>query len=314
MPWLMGIDEAGYGPNLGPFVMSSALFYVPKEQGGDLWKALRKVVRKARHKADGRLLVDDSKQVYSPKLGVGVLESNLWPFFKLISDPPPNSMGELGDRVVLTLREEMDHEQYLRWEKILACDDEQLARTAILRGVLQKTGIQLKRLQSRVVMPRHFNQVVKNADNKAAIPLQCASRLVQAIQEHCGTAESINITVDRLGGRCYYAERIAEWFPGQPINCLEETSQVSRYQIGANIEIAFVVEADGNSLPVALASMLSKYLRELFMGQFNAWFQEQQPGIKPTAGYPVDSHRFWHDAEPTRMRLGLRNEDWWRER
>ena len=84
--------------------------------------------------------------------------------------------------------------------------------------------------------------------------------------------------------------------------------------IGDNIEISFLVEADGNSLPVALASMLSKYLREIFMGQFNAWFQEQQPGIKPTAGYPVDSHRFWQDAEPTRLRLELKNEDWWRER
>jgi hypothetical protein len=60
--------------------------------------------------------------------------------------------------------------------------------------------------------------------------------------------------------------------------------------------------------------MLSKYLREVFMRQFNVWFQDQQPGISPTAGYPVDSYRFWQDAEPTRTRLGLKNEDWWRER
>ena len=23
MPWIVGVDEAGYGPNLGPFVMTS---------------------------------------------------------------------------------------------------------------------------------------------------------------------------------------------------------------------------------------------------------------------------------------------------
>jgi ribonuclease HII len=159
-----------------------------------------------------------------------------------------------------------------------------------------------------------FNEVVRHSDNKATIPLQCASELVQAIQQHCNPAESIHIVVDRLGGRWHYGERIADWFAGQPVQCLEETGLVSRYKVGDNIIIEFVVEADGNSLPVALASMVSKYLRELFMRQFNSWFQEQQPGIAPTAGYPVDSHRFWQEAEPTRTRLGLINEDWWRER
>ena len=30
MPWIMGLDEAGYGPNLGPFVMSLVAFRVPE--------------------------------------------------------------------------------------------------------------------------------------------------------------------------------------------------------------------------------------------------------------------------------------------
>jgi ribonuclease HII len=185
---------------------------------------------------------------------------------------------------------------------------------ALLRGVLEKTGIQLQCLRSSVVSPRSFNRLVRQTDSKGSIPLQSLGELITSLTRHIQDQEYIQITVDRLGGRWHYAERMRDWFADLEIRCVEETASVSRYQVGDNLEIAFVVEADQTSLPVALASMLSKYLRELFMGQFNAWFRGHQPEIAPTAGYPMDSHRFWADAEPTRNRLGLRNEDWWRER
>ena len=47
MPWIIGIDEAGYGPNLGPFVMTSVACRVPPElAAADLWQALRAAVRR----------------------------------------------------------------------------------------------------------------------------------------------------------------------------------------------------------------------------------------------------------------------------
>src|SRR5439155_16529616 len=64
MPWLVGIDEAGYGPNLGPFVMSAVCCRAP-DAGADLWQLLSAALRKGDAPADGRILVDDSKVVYS---------------------------------------------------------------------------------------------------------------------------------------------------------------------------------------------------------------------------------------------------------
>ena len=48
MPWVVGIDEAGYGPNLGPFVMTAVLLRVPDErEDADWWHELSSTVRRA---------------------------------------------------------------------------------------------------------------------------------------------------------------------------------------------------------------------------------------------------------------------------
>ena len=35
MGYLIGTDEAGYGPNLGPLVVSASVWRVPDDVGGD---------------------------------------------------------------------------------------------------------------------------------------------------------------------------------------------------------------------------------------------------------------------------------------
>src|SRR5262249_34175345 len=76
MPWIIGIDEAGYGPNLGPLVMTSVACRV-SAWPVDLWQLLRPVVRRDSDKDDGRLLVADSKVVYSAARGLQHLETTV---------------------------------------------------------------------------------------------------------------------------------------------------------------------------------------------------------------------------------------------
>ena len=73
MPWIVGIDEAGYGPNLGPFVMSAVACRVPGPwRAADLWKVFKKAARRHNEPPGSRFVVADSKLVYSP--GKGLLE------------------------------------------------------------------------------------------------------------------------------------------------------------------------------------------------------------------------------------------------
>jgi hypothetical protein len=67
-------------------------------------------------------------------------------------------------------------------------------------------------------------------------------------------------------------------------------------------------------LPTALASMTAKYLRELAMRPFNAFWQRQVPGLKATAGYSGDSQRFFDEIRDARQKLGIPDHVIWRQR
>ena len=76
MPWVVGIDEAGYGPNLGPLVQAAVALNLPDGDPAG-WETLKPVVRRCHEKADGRLLIDDSKKVYT-RGGFEALERGVW--------------------------------------------------------------------------------------------------------------------------------------------------------------------------------------------------------------------------------------------
>ncbi len=79
------------------------------------------------------------------------------------------------------------------------------------------------------------------------------------------------------------------------------------------VEIRFAAKGE-SFLPAALASMASKYLRELAMTAFNAFWIRQVPGLRPTAGYPVDALRFKADIASRQQQLGISDDVLWRVR
>src|SRR5262249_26318644 len=97
MPWYIGIDEAGYGPSLGPLVQTAVGVWLPGEMPScDLWRLLRAAVRKHGGKADGRLVIDDSKKVYGPQQGLRNLELGV---LVVLGSETPRTVGGCLSRV-----------------------------------------------------------------------------------------------------------------------------------------------------------------------------------------------------------------------
>ncbi len=60
--------------------------------------------------------------------------------------------------------------------------------------------------------------------------------------------------------------------------------------------------------------MTAKYLREVLMREFNAFWQRHVPGLKPTAGYPGDAARLLDAIRPAAQRLGIAEAALWRRK
>ncbi len=86
-----GIDEAGYGPMFGPFVVGRTVFAVDEYDGVQLpclWRALNRAVCRKPSDKRRRIAVNDSKVLYSPQTGLGHLERAVLGFGRLMDRHP----------------------------------------------------------------------------------------------------------------------------------------------------------------------------------------------------------------------------------
>ena len=89
---------------------------------------------------------------------------------------------------------------------------------------------------------------------------------------------------------------------------VEEKESYCHYRItrqGVTVPVIFAEKAESKAMPVALASMIAKYLRETLMNRYNLWWAKHVPGITPTAGYYNDGQRFLTDINAKRIELGI---------
>jgi ribonuclease HII len=175
-----------------------------------------------------------------------------------------------------------------------------------LRSALDAAGVEVRALATKTVTVARFNEGVERTDSKAAVLFEAAMDLLAPWLDVEGP---VTVVIDRHGGRKFYSEPLAGRFPDRFHWVETEEKGISAYVFPADdVRISFEVNADARHRPVALASMAAKYVRERWMGAFNAWFASHDPDLAPTAGYVTDARRWLVESAEMRARIGVTDE------
>jgi ribonuclease HII len=323
-----GFDEAGYGPRLGPLVVTWTAFRVPDDLATGklcLWKALKTAVRKKHTGTATKVWIADSKLVKPRKDGMALLELGALSFLGI--EKLPTTISKLLPAVGLDAARYMPGPWYdgLDTTKVpaFAWPGEIATRAALVRSALKETGIEFLGAQSCVLPEWEFNAGLavpaptmpdeeETDSNKADVMQREAfSPLLASLRKRFPN-ERIEAVADKHGGRNFYAPLLGRVFPLSGITIFEEGERCSSYKVSApegELAIRFEPEADSRHFCVALASMICKYLRERFMERLNDWFRERvDRELEPTAGYPGDAERFIRAIEPSLRGLGIQRE------
>lgn len=308
---IAGIDEAGYGPILGPLVVSATAWRIAARDASDsLWDILRRSVSPSPSVRDARVPIVDSKRLFKQKAGLGRLERSVLGVVGTWRGIPPT----LAALLRLVAPEAIDRLRGYPWygasERPLPVSADRGAvriAASLLGADMKAHGIRSAGFWSEVLPEAHYNRRVAATRNKAVVLLGLTMRLIQRVAQIWPDHE-LRIFIDKQGARDHYGAVLMRSFADRRLHVVLEGHDQSVYELtggAAAWQIGFRQSGESQHLPVAMASMVSKYLREVLMGCFNAYWSEQVPGLRPTAGYYQDGQRFLRDVAPHLRRLGI---------
>ncbi len=269
-----GIDEAGYGPTLGPLGIVRVVA-----------EADDRAALTAAFAATG---VRDSKEVHDPK-DLAPLESVALAAITWACGFQPDTAADC----FALLGETAEIRRGIPW--MAGAADLRLPVAASAVPTWDLGSVRPRGLGGSLVQPREYNATLRIGCNKAVLEWRHVARLL--VESHDATTCSETV-VDRLGGRKFYGGLLQEAFPAVLVLIEQETDRVSRYRLPAADHdghgIGFYVGGEAVSPLTAVASCIAKYARELHMLLLNRYWCTRMPWLAPTAGYPQDAKRWLH--------------------
>jgi ribonuclease HII len=333
MPDLIGVDEAGYGPNLGPLTITGTFW---KNNGSQdcLYNALADVIKRLPDRTrDSRLVVADSKAVYKSSGSIKKLETTVLSFLLALKVARQKTVAGEPDHEPLvpqTVREMIELAcPSAKWSSIdlnpgydfpgtklpLKADPADIVdHTQQLVLAMEEANVALAAIYCWPIFAGEFNRCLQTYGNKATLLSNRSMNVVANLKPK--STDDLEIVCDKHGGRNHYLSLIKTQLTNQSVATGEETRTSSDYSFTeSSRDVVIRFQAGGESfMPTALASMVSKYIREVFMEAWNQFWIKKIPGLKPTKGYPVDAKRFKSAINQAQKSLDISDHDIWRKK
>jgi len=271
----IGADENGLGSRLGPMIVTAVL--AETDEAGERFLA-RKLPKSIRED------LDDSKQLMSH---TNVALGEAWA--RGLTGNGAVNPSELFEQLSLEgstkLREpcpKAAHAQCWSAEQEAFCaTDEQLARIQKHIATFAARGVRLAEVRSSVVCTHQLNENKRRGINRFVSDLHAMERLILQLQ---GSAKApVHAVCGKVGGIGEYSKffgPLGGWLHATIV----EGQAESAYQFPRLGRIRFVRDADAQAPLVMLASLVGKYVRELFMSRIASHYPADPDTPRPS-GY-----------------------------
>ena len=340
--FFIGIDEAGYGPILGPLVIGGVMLRCQCELRMDyLWRELGDAIASKPRKREARLVVCDSKMLSGRPDGLPLLETAGLVAARLAGLPTDTWRG-----LLIALDPQVaDHLASCPWDiegdlpLPCACKTESLAiQTSTVRAAALRADCSVQAAAATILPPARYNALVARTHNKATVLWMATTWVLNRLLQTAAAiapAEPVFAVLDRQGGRTDYRPVLQRSFEPADLTVLEQTPERARYHMalalpcsppaspsGASaplpscqqVDLTFMMDADLQCCTTAWGSIVAKYTREICMARLNAWWRARVENLQPTAGYLPDGRRFTEQVQPHFERLGIQPEMMVRDR
>lgn len=314
--FILGIDEAGLGPILGPLTVGYAAFQLPAALkpdalvNHDLWQVAGIGREPAERKK--RPVVCDSKKLYTPAKGVLALEEEVLAW-AAVAGLDTSSWDALHAGLCPLQREESaNYDWYAAPPQPFPLEaglDRTRLRAQSINRLLDAANVKLAGFGVTPLLEGEFNRAIGRLGSKSKAEFEVICRVIADLW---GRQRHMAVFCDRQGGRERYGHALHAEFPECDISALFESPKLSTYELSIpsvegqpRLFIAFAEKGESRTLPVALASMGAKYVREVMMQQFNQWWAQHDGALKPTAGYYTDGKRWLQDTRNLRDAIGI---------
>jgi ribonuclease HII len=295
--FVVGVDENGLGPLLGPLVTTAITLEVARYQPG-------------RHGDIGRELgIDDSKAT----AGFGqmaVAEGLALAVHERLQGHTPRDVDALFEGLLLDRPSALrggcpsrSEAQCWSVQPALPCFGGEISEGRKVLAGLAARGVRLVHARSALACTGSLNRLLRIGQSRVEVDLELMERLVLDAREKVGV--DVRAICGMVGGIRSYPEKMRH-LRKERISPRRAQGGTLAYDVEEVGHVRFEIDADARHLPVALASMLGKYVRELWMERQNRFYRGHAPELAEVSGYhdPV-TQRFVRDSARLRARLGI---------